>query len=292
MEKINVTILADRLQKQHLRIELEKLSRRCGLFFASPKKKKEIAKLLSQHLITINQKSQLKSNNKSINHGKVDKLPSIISIDIGVKNFAYVHLTSNYQIIDWKKFSLDLDSFNPKNFFEKLQPIVHKTFLSKENVDAFIIERQCFRKRTSMNVQNVITIELMLYALLCDRVKDPLQVQSIHPFSVSNYLNTMLKVEEQNRYFHSKDFMTKWFQEQGKKTEVQKYLGKKTLSTILARNWINDHLHLCSGELAKYFLESKKKDDLADCLLQGFVYLESRRFSIMEAHKWIQYQGG
>ncbi|CAG8815373.1 21732_t:CDS:2, partial [Gigaspora rosea] len=87
MEKINVTILADRLQKQHLRIELEKLSRRCGLFFASPKKK-EIAKLLSQHLITINQKSQLKSNNKSINHGKVDKLPSIISIDIGVKNFA------------------------------------------------------------------------------------------------------------------------------------------------------------------------------------------------------------
>ncbi|CAG8505275.1 13632_t:CDS:2 [Dentiscutata erythropus] len=276
MEKINVTILADRLQKQHLKTELEKLCRRCGLFFSS-QNKNGIAKLLSQHLITINQKAQL------------DKLTSIISIDIGVKNFAYVHLTSNYQIIDWKKLSFNLDSFSPKSFFEKLQPIVHKTFLSKENIDAFIIERQSFYKRISMDVQSVITIELMLYALLSDRVKDPLQVQSIHPLSVSNYLNTMLKAEEQNQHFHS-DRMTRWFQEQGKKTEIRKYLGTKKLSTTLARNWINDHLHLCSNELVKYFLESKKKDDLADCLLQGFVYLESRKFSIMEARKWLHDQ--
>lgn len=276
------------------------------------------------HTVRLVRLTQLSSNLPKYNKKKLigSSLPrSIISIDIGIKNLAYVHITSHLKILDWKKIALDLKSFEPKDIIDQLIPLVNQSFLPKPNshnnnendnyrndnegqVDLFIIERQNFRAFSSAIITNVMMIESMLFALLTTlsdhrhhhHQRYRFEVQSSFSTGVNQYLNRMIRREVKSvDSDYPEDEIARWLRDLGKNPKVKEYLGqgahgrrgRKNFSKLLAQYWINDHANLCSKEITDYFNNAKKKDDLADCLLQGLVYLGCRRFSIHEANKWI-----
>ncbi|CAG8491993.1 10382_t:CDS:2 [Acaulospora morrowiae] len=326
---MNAANLAKCLKGRLSKIDLENLARKCGLTIARHNKT-YVSNKLSHHLLVTYLKEQVDCAERLLLQpdeklklgsiaGKLNKasesqletykvvgssLPkSIISIDVGIKNLAYVHMTCSGKILDWKTFSLNLESSKPKDFIEKLLPIVHQVFLPKqfssncddnrETVDMFIIERQSFRQKASAHLINVMIVESMLFALLS--YKNHKKVQSSSPLVVNGYLDMIMSIEDDSinkkqHYLEGID-IAHWLHAQGKKSEIKKYLRShkrtKKLSKLLVDYWIKDHPNLCSEEFSKYFSEAEKKDDLADCFIQGLVYLSCKRSSILEAYRWI-----
>ncbi|KAG9306693.1 hypothetical protein G9A89_004240 [Geosiphon pyriformis] len=62
---------------------------------------------------------------------------------------------------------------------------------------------------------------------------------------------------------------------------------RKKISKLLVKNWLRDHKDRCPECLLQCFTKAKKKDDLADALLQAFIYYNFQKTSIKQAFSWI-----
>ncbi|CAG8499396.1 10534_t:CDS:1 [Ambispora gerdemannii] len=253
---------------------------------------------------------------------------SIVSIDVGVKNLAYVHVTKDLRILDWKLHQFNFDVFEIGYFGPSVLSFIHDILLPKqdiENLGGFVVEHQPFRAIASFEILKVIAIETALCAVLLDRIKKGVTVETLIPLKTARFLDSKLgsikesaedSEGEDEKKSNSKkkkskilnksskkeeltdfddDHYTTWMDNLGKMASVSKIkktgnANRKKLSKSIVKSWLADHKNLYTKEQLDYYKDAKKKDDLADCLLQAFSYYNYRKTSIREAFKWIDSQ--
>lgn len=167
----------------------------------------------------------------------------IVSIDIRIKHFAYCVLF-NDKIVEWKSVQLDLEGpgYRPKVFIDALKTrLGGSKFLPCSHV---FIERQmnlapgggigAFQHLTNL------AIEALLYAT-CEAKFD--SVSLVAPTSVDKFWAALYP-------------------------EVHEPTPKKT-SITWTMKCIEDGKVSFGDGLLEMFHQSRKKDDLADCLLQA-----------------------
>ncbi|CAG8564343.1 5808_t:CDS:2 [Ambispora leptoticha] len=120
---------------------------------------------------------------------------SIVSIDIGSKNLAYVHLTKDLRILDWQLHQFDLKVLEIGCFGPSVLSFVHDTLLPKQNIEnlgSFVLERQPFRTFASSGILKLITLETTLYTVLLDRAKEGVSVESLTPIQTARFVDARL----------------------------------------------------------------------------------------------------
>ena len=173
----------------------------------------------------------------------------IISIDIGIKNFAYVILETfegNINVLEWNILKLCDDETNAskvdlicvgEGIREKCFPLIEKyTF------DKIVIENQIGPNAIRMKmIQGMVSMFFVMNEYSSD--------------NIVNY-NAVNKL--------------KHYQEGKKKTTYQerKKLSKKVCETLVKTVFL---------DYEEVYSKSKKKDDLADCLLQGIDYVHKQK---------------
>jgi Holliday junction resolvasome RuvABC endonuclease subunit len=171
----------------------------------------------------------------------------IISIDIGIKNFAYVVLESNnkaLKILDWGILKLCDDCVNAskvdlcivgENIRDKCQSI-----LNEHNFDYIVIENQIGQNAIRMKmVQGMASMFFIMKGYSTDKIINYNAVNKL-----KNFLND--------------------------KKKKSTYQERKKLSKELCSK-------LCESvflEFSDMYKKSKKKDDLSDCLLQGIDFMK------------------
>jgi Holliday junction resolvasome RuvABC endonuclease subunit len=161
-----------------------------------------------------------------------------LSIDVGIKNLAYVILDKENKIIEWNVVELCDKTTNSKKI--SLVEIATKleesldNILSKYNIQTVIIENQIGPNAIRMkSIQGMITM-----FCVSKRIYD------IQYWNASNKLKKYIK---------------------GKSS----YTERKKASVIITRLLLIEHY----SQYLDFFNKHKKKDDLADCFLQLLDYL-------------------
>jgi hypothetical protein len=161
-----------------------------------------------------------------------------LSIDVGIKNLAYIIFDKESKIIEWNVVELCDKTKNSKkiSLIEiaiKLEESLNKILFQKD-IYTVIIENQIGPNAIRMkSIQGMIT-------MLCVSKK----IYDIQYWNASNKLKKYIK---------------------GKSS----YTERKKASVIITRLLLDEHY----SQYLDFFNKHKKKDDLADCFLQLLDYL-------------------
>ena len=161
----------------------------------------------------------------------------IVSFDVGVKNLAYCALRDDGGIEAWEVYGMDPSTTREP---EKLCPEVARTLDERWptaflDADVVVIERQPGKNR------KMKTVEAYLHMYFAVRGK------RVVLFSPSK------KLEGEDAGMHGKS----------------KYHLRKKTSVLLVDDLLKDERN---AAFTDFFKNSKKKDDLADCLMQGLAF--------------------
>ena len=161
----------------------------------------------------------------------------IVSFDVGVKNLAYCALRDDGGIEAWEVYGVDPSTTREP---EKLCPEVARTLDERwptafRDADVVVIERQPGKNR------KMKTVEAYLHMYFAVRGK------RVVLFSPSK------KLAGEDAGMHGKS----------------KYHLRKKTSVILVDDLLKDERN---AAFTDFFKNSKKKDDLADCLMQGLAF--------------------
>lgn len=218
-------------------IELQHICKQCG--FATSGTKAQLVQNIQEGL----RKDCVTTSN------------NIVSIDLGYKNLAFLHV-ANDRIIEWKRQDLLLpSSYDPSQFAQNLSEFI-KPF--KEMTDTlFLIERQRHRTGGSSmileTILKVLFVEYQLHAALLGRAV------SILPCRVANY-----------------------FQLEGGK--MKKKSSVLQMTKMLEQGSIPIHI---PSQLVSMFRKEKKSDDLSDCFLQYLAFMDWRK-NRQEYASWLK----
>lgn len=177
----------------------------------------------------------------------------ILSIDIGIKNLSFCILEINedltIKICNWENINIssEFDIKKEKNeLFENI-PIVLDKYSYLLDVNEIIIENQPSLKNPIMKSIQII---IYTYFLIKGFHNNDSSINKIIFYSANNklkiYDGPKIECKLKNKYSQSK------------------FLGKEYAKYFLNNN----------KEKLDYLLNNKKKDDLADCFLQGLSYLK------------------
>jgi hypothetical protein len=172
--------------------------------------------------------------------------PIIMSIDVGYKNFGLFIFDPNEDtVLEWKALDLSVSKFKPDNIIhclkEALEPYLSLSAILRNNCRV-IIEKQT----QMLNVHKVVLVDLALRAWLSGR---GVAVETVDPKRVKGHF-----------YISEKKYKKR------KAVAVERAQG-------LIGEWPSSRI---SDALRNSFMSAKKKDDMADALLQC-VYFQSQQ---------------
>lgn len=190
---------------------------------------------------------RIESHISSINSSPIT---SIVAVDVGYVNLGFVHLKNSkpYTILDWGLLNPDMPAQYDVNLYAQRTRVLVDQIYKKDSV--YIVERQSWRPMgPKMSIPTAIlrntAMEAMLVGMLT-LTDSSITVKSINPGLVSSYFDLPKST----------------------------YTKKKVAATECVQEWITDGKIKCSPNFKSMFMESKKKDDLADCLMMGVAYLD------------------
>lgn len=163
---------------------------------------------------------------------------STLSIDIGMKNFAYCILDHNYLIKKWAVIDIGK---TPLTYLKMLDTLD----LTKEIVKV-IIEKQPTKNVKMKQFENM----LHCYFIIKGVFNNSSPIKSIEIFNPQHKLGKSHVKGQRN------------------------YRERKKISIEICKLFLNNDLHIQTNEIVECFKNSKKKDDMSDCLLQGLVAMK------------------
>lgn len=183
----------------------------------------------------------------------------IISIDVGIKNLSYVILElendTMIKILDWQILNIEC-----KKNENQCEVLVHKL---DENLEQFntchevIIEKQPSKN----NKMRIIEGLLNAYFIIKGKCIKESEIYHVLSYSAKHKLNDYIK--------NMNNFVGKTGYSARKKLSVE-------FTKLFLSNTSQEH------NFVEMFNNSKKKDDLADCLMQGLKYLNIENFTKQE----------
>lgn len=191
-------------------------------------------------------------------------LTSVISLDVGYVNLGCVHLFRNgngtIEVKKWEILNADMPAKYDVVQFARLSSKLVDSILDDCKVDALVIEKQSWRLgfgRIPMAILRNNAFEAMLVGQAVHKYP-ALSIESISPSSVAEQFCINSHVDKP----------TKALDASGSRKTLR-YKLKKQASSQLVRRWMDEGYISCSKEHREMFQNAKKKDDLADSLLQG-----------------------
>ena len=184
----------------------------------------------------------------------------ILSFDVGIKNLAYIIFdcdNNNITIDKWdiiclvekniKCSEINLIDLG-KNIFNKF----NETFKDK-TFDHIIIENQI-----GQNAIRMKCVQGMLAQWFIDNNFD-----NIKFISSSHKLNYIANIYDLKETIKSLD-----------------YKNKKKMAILILKSFLNENNNFFNNDIVNMFNQHKKKDDLADCFLQGYYYIKKNNLFI------------
>lgn len=170
----------------------------------------------------------------------------LVSFDVGIKNLSFVILDGS-KIIDWQ--ILNVETKKGQTQAETLVYALDDYLKIFNKCEEVIIEKQPSRNNKMRIIEGLINAYFVIKGK-CDKKSG---IKKVFSYSAKHKLNEYIK---KIPGFNGKSG----------------YTARKKLSVEITRKFIEN------SEQKKKFIEqfqaSKKKDDLADCLLQGLKYLD------------------
>lgn len=176
-----------------------------------------------------------------------ESLSSIVSIDLGFKNFAYVHMNRDFVILDWHKLSFpSVIAANLQQTYENILGIRQ----CLPTADVYVIEQASAIPNHGASFNTGIPLRILEALLYC--VLQPQKVVSMNARTVQSYFNL-----SKGRH---------------KKADAV----KKVLDLINGQS-LYHNVTFTSQQIAE-FVNNRKKDDLSDCLLQALTFYDKEVF--------------
>ena len=210
-----------------------------------------------------------------------------LSFDVGIKNLAYCELTPERKIKQWGILNLNDDPIcqmkkrkqcDKQSTYivnnEKYYCSTHsKEFKKKKklntNHDLCKLSQKCIEKLDSIDLADIQYVLIENQPALKNPTMKSIQMIIYTFFIMDGVMNENSNIKE----VHMINARNKLKVYKGSPIEcdiTNKYKKKKYLSVEYTTNMICNEC----DEMKKIFNESKKKDDLADCYLQGIYYIE------------------
>ena len=188
----------------------------------------------------------------------------ILSFDVGIKNLAYCQLDSiTADILDWNV--IDCSVSKSGNVIVKLIEEL-ENILNLLESDTILIEKQ-----PSFNPQmRIISTAIYVYFTLRLNYEQAKKTKILY-YSAKNKLKLCYNTESlQNKNKQISDGSLR-----GKKGKRKSYYYNKKAAIEQTKSFIENKINSNQlyNQYLKFFNNSKKKDDLADCYLQALSYI-------------------
>lgn len=175
----------------------------------------------------------------------------VLSIDVGIRNLGYCYVNSeSKEILEWKLITVSGTEADP---CRAARSALERDGLPGSAPDVILVERQPGRNKKMMKMEAYIHMYYMVR----------------YPDSKIELYSAVHKLRDTGEENHGR----------GK----TKYNARKKASVELSGQFLKDHPQ--QPHIASVFEKSKKKDDLADALLQALSYTESGNASLAKADK-------
>ena len=218
-----------------------------------------------------------------------------LSFDVGIKNLAYCVLSQDERLKQWGIINLNQNPICQVNLRKKCEKQAtykvkdsdieycctsHKGKFNKKqlkklnsNYDLFEISKNCIESLQKLDLSTIKTVLIENQPALKNPTMKSIQMIIYTFFIMNGVMNDNSSIKE----VHMINARNKLKVYKGPKVECPYEENKKNkykINKFLAIKYCENMIDKDCEEMKIIFNESKKKDDLADCYLQGVYYID------------------